>query len=54
MIAASAFCALIAVVAFCSSSFFLSLGYRFYFPALTGIAIVLSRAAQREWGLDQR
>lgn len=53
MIAAGAFCALIAVVAFCSSSFFLSLGYRFYFPALTGIAIVLNRAAQREWDLAQ-
>ncbi len=54
MIAAGAFCALIALVAFCSSSLFLSLAYRFYFPALTGIAIALSRAAQREWGLDQR
>jgi hypothetical protein len=41
-------------VAFCSSAFFLSFGYKFYFPALTGIAIVLSRAAQREWGIDQR
>lgn len=48
-IAATVFCALISVVAFCSSIFFLSLAYQFFLPALTGLAIVLSRAAQREW-----
>ncbi len=51
--AAGILCVLIGTVAFCCSSFFLSLAYRFYFPALTGIAIVLSRAVQRELGVDQ-
>jgi O-antigen ligase len=54
IIAACAFCGLIALAAFSSSAFFLSFGYKFYFPALTGIAIAMSRAAQREWGLNQR
>ncbi len=45
---------LIGTVAFCFTSFFLSLAYRFYFPALTGIAIVLCAAVTRELGLDQR
>jgi O-antigen ligase len=49
-IAAAVFCVLIAAVGFYCSVFFLSLAYRFYIPALTGIAIALSRAAQREWG----
>ncbi len=53
MIAASVFCVLVAAVAFYGSAFFLSLAYRFYFPALTGIAIVLSQAAGREWDIDQ-
>jgi hypothetical protein len=52
MIAAAAFCVLIGTVAFCASAFFLSLAYRFYFPALTAIAIVLSRAAQHEWAME--
>jgi O-antigen ligase len=53
MIAAGAFCVLIAIVAFSCSVFFLSLAYQFYFLALTGIAIALSRGAQREWSIPQ-
>jgi hypothetical protein len=39
---------LIGTVAFYTSAFFLTLAYFFYFPALTAIAIVLSRAVERE------
>jgi O-antigen ligase len=53
MIAAGVFCVLIATVAFCCGVFFLSLAYGFYLPALTGIAIALSRAAEREWDAGQ-
>jgi O-antigen ligase len=51
-IAAAVLCSLIGTVAFCSSAFFLSLAYRFYFPALTAIALVMHRAAQREWSME--
>jgi len=50
-IAVTAFCAMLSLVAFCSSIFFLSLAYRFYLPALTGIAIALTRAAEHEWSV---
>jgi O-Antigen ligase len=45
----TAFCLLISLVGFCTVSLFLSLAYRFYLPALTGIAIALYRAANQEW-----
>jgi O-antigen ligase len=51
--AAGVLCVLIGSVAFCCSAFFLALGYFFYFPALSAIAIVLSRAVQRESDVDQ-
>ncbi|MBZ5632287.1 MAG: O-antigen ligase family protein [Acidobacteriia bacterium] len=54
MIAAGVFCVLIGAVAFYCSAFFLSLAFKFHFPALTAIAIVLSRAAQHQWVVDQR
>jgi len=52
--AAGILCVLIGAVAFYFTSFFLSLAYRFYFPALTGIAIVLTGAVKRELGIDER
>lgn len=39
---------LISQVSFCTSIFFLSLGYRFYLPFLTGFAIALSAAIEAE------
>jgi O-antigen ligase len=45
---AGVLCVLIGTVAFYTSAFFLTLAYFFYFPALTAIAIVLSRAVERE------
>jgi O-antigen ligase len=48
-IRATAFCLLISLVGFCTASFFLSLAYRFYLPALTGLAIALYRAVQQKW-----
>lgn len=48
-IAVMAFCTMLSFVAFGSSIFFLSLAYRFYLPALTGMAIAMNRAAEREW-----
>jgi O-antigen ligase len=48
-IMAAAFWLMISMVTFCSAIFFLSLAYRFYLPALTGLAIALTRAAGHEW-----
>jgi O-antigen ligase len=48
-IRATAFCLLISLIGFCTASFFLSLAYRFYLPALTGLAIALNRAVQQKW-----
>jgi O-antigen ligase len=48
----SVLCLTIGMVGFCSSIFFLSLAYRFYLPALTGIAVVINQAVQREWHIQ--
>jgi hypothetical protein len=45
----TAFCLMVSLAGFCVASFFLTLGYRFYMPALTGLAIALHRAAQQKW-----
>jgi len=47
----AAACVMLAMIAFCSAIFFLSLAYRFFLPALTGLAIALSRAAHYEWNV---
>jgi hypothetical protein len=39
----------ISLLGFSAAIFFLSLGYRYYMPAFTGLAIALHRAAQLEW-----
>jgi len=44
-----AFCAMVAMVGFCTAVFFLSLAYHFYFSAIGGIAIAIHRAAQAEF-----
>jgi O-antigen ligase len=36
------------MIGFCVASFFLSLAYHFYFPAIAGVAMVVSITAQRE------
>lgn len=46
-IAIIAFCLMLSLIGFCTASFFLSLAYRFYLPALTGLTISLVRAAQQ-------
>lgn len=51
-IKATAFCLQISLIGFCTGSLFLTLGYRFYLPALTGLAISLYRAAQQKWRLE--
>lgn len=43
------FCVSLSLVAFSAVSFFLSLAYLFYLPAITGIAIALTRATEHEW-----
>lgn len=48
-VAVACFCVLLSFVAFSAASFFLSLAYRFYLPAITGVAIALSRATEHEW-----
>lgn len=49
MIAMASFCLQLSLIGFCTASFFLSLAYRFYLLALTGLTISLSRAAQQNW-----
>lgn len=44
-----AFCLLIATISFCSAITFLSFAYFFYWPALSGLAIAVHRAAEREF-----
>jgi O-antigen ligase len=51
-IAAAVYCLMLSFVAFTVSIFFLSLAYRFYLPALTGLAIAVTRAADCEWALS--
>jgi O-antigen ligase len=48
-IAITAFCLMLSLIGFCTASFFLSLAYRFYLPALTGLTISLVRAARQTW-----
>lgn len=48
----TAFCLMVSMVGFCTASFFLTLGYRFYMPALTGLAIALYRSARQKWQLE--
>lgn len=47
-IAKATFCVLLAMVMFYTATFFLNFGYYFYQPALSGLAIVLAFAAERE------
>lgn len=49
LISMIAFCLQLSLIGFSSASFFLSLAYRFYLPALTGLAIAFSRAVQQTW-----
>jgi O-antigen ligase len=53
-IAIASFCAMLSLVTFCAAIFFLSLGYQFYLPALSGIAIAIGRAAQVEFSKAQQ
>ena len=52
-IAVTAFCLMLSMLVFCTAIFFLSFAYKFYLPALSGIAIAFARAAEHEWGLPQ-
>jgi O-antigen ligase len=51
MISIAVFCMTVSLIGFSVAIFFLSLAYRFYLPALTGVAIALARAAEHEWSL---
>jgi O-antigen ligase len=42
------FCVLLSFVAFSAASFFLSLAYRFYLPAITSVAIALTLATEHK------
>jgi O-antigen ligase len=48
-IAITAFCLMLSLIGFCTASFFLSLAYRFYLLALTGLTISFARAAHQNW-----
>jgi len=52
-IAAAAFCLMLSLVVFSAACFFLSMIYRFYFPALAGLAVGFAAAAQREFASAQ-
>jgi O-antigen ligase len=47
-IAVAAFCVMLSLVGFCTVITFLTIGYRFYLPALCGLAITLACAAEKE------
>jgi hypothetical protein len=51
-IALATFCAMVSLLGGCVATFFLSMAYRFYFPALTGLAIAVAAAAEREFARD--
>lgn len=40
---------MVGMVGFCTAAFFLPLAYRFYLPAISGLAITISAAAEREF-----
>ena len=46
-----AFCVMLSTIGFCTAAIFLSLAYSFYLPALAGLAIAISRAADREFAV---
>jgi O-antigen ligase len=46
--AMACFCCQLSMVGFCTATFFLSLAYTMYLPAMSGLAIALSGALQRE------
>jgi O-antigen ligase len=48
-IATAAFCMMLAMVGFCVAITFLTIAYRFYLPAMAGLAIAVSAAAAREF-----
>jgi len=49
IIVTSAFCCMLSIVMIATAMAFLSLGYRFYMPALTGMAIALDRILRLEF-----
>ena len=46
------FAVMLSLLSFCTAAFFLSMAYRCYLPAMTGVAIAVARAAEREWQLN--
>jgi O-antigen ligase len=48
-IATAAFCMMLSMIGFCVAITFLTIAYRFYLPAMAGLAIALSAAAAREF-----
>jgi O-antigen ligase len=48
-IAAACLCVMLAFVGFATSVLFLSLAYRFYLPALSGLTIAMARATDHLW-----
>lgn len=48
-ISATAFCLMLSLVGFCTAIFFLNFGYFFYLPAMAGLAISVSSAAEVEF-----
>ena len=48
-IQAAAFCLMLAMTAFCTACLFLSMAYRFYMPAICGLAVCFAFAARREF-----
>jgi O-antigen ligase len=48
-IASTAFCLMLSLVSFCTAIFFLNFGYFFYLPAMSGLAMSVSIAAEAEF-----
>lgn len=52
-VALAAFCGLLSFVGFFTAALFLNLAYRFYLPALSGLAVALAAAAAQEFPAAQ-
>ncbi len=52
-IGTAAFCIMISLVGFCVAVAFLNMAYSFYLPAMAGLAIAVSRAAEREFAVAE-
>jgi hypothetical protein len=49
----ASFCLMLSMVGYCTAIVFLSLAYSLYLPVMTGFAIAINRAFQREMSVQK-